>query len=57
VEGHRDGRHDGLYVQAQAAGEGVQMREIAGPGGLGPIREVLDEPHTRELLETILAAA
>jgi hypothetical protein len=34
-----DSGDDGLGVQVQAAGEGVQMREAAGPGGLGLVLE------------------
>ncbi len=34
-----DGGDDGLLVQVRAAGDGVQMREVAGPGGLGLVLE------------------
>jgi hypothetical protein len=39
VKRQGDGGDDGLVVQVQAAGEGVQTREVADPGGLGPIPE------------------
>ncbi|GII32962.1 hypothetical protein Pmi06nite_64040 [Planotetraspora mira] len=33
VEGQGDGRVDGVAVVVEAVGEGVQVRQIAGPGG------------------------
>ncbi len=35
-----DGGDDVLLVQAQAAGEGVQVRQVAGPRGPGPVLEL-----------------
>ena len=39
VKGQRDGRGHGLRVQLQPAGEGMDGRQVTGPGVLSPVLE------------------